>query len=208
MASGKTASNNLDLGGPIEAFPSVLPGIGSHHVSMLHYFSGIAQCFPRKCLGDHVNWLTVSKGILLSLVPFPKRIFVFPIDQVGVFDSDLKAIETSPKLTGTSWKSALPLQRGKIYVWQVTAVKGSQQVVAPVPPAPEAKFAIIEPRILNELLAVESAGLGEHFKLGRAYARAGLLDEAEEEFRLVPAANPNYSQAQRFLTDLKALRHP
>ena len=128
--------------------------------------------------------------------------------QVGVFDSDLKAIETSPKLTGTSWKSALPLQRGKIYVWQVTAVKGSQQVVAPVPPAPEAKFAIIEPRILNELLAVESAGLGEHFKLGRAYARAGLLDDAEEEFRLVPAANPNYSQAQRFLTDLKALRHP
>jgi hypothetical protein len=127
---------------------------------------------------------------------------------VGVFDVDLKAIETSPALTTTVWKSTLTLQRGKVYVWQVTAAKGSEQVVAPAPPAPEAKFAIVDLATANELLEVKSASLGEHFKLGRAYARAGLLDEAEDEFRLVVASDPNYFQAQRFLADLRALRHP
>jgi anti-sigma factor RsiW len=128
--------------------------------------------------------------------------------RVGVFDADLKAIETSPALTTTTWKASQPLQRGKVYVWQVTAVKGSEQFVAPAPPAPEAKFAIVDSSSLRELRAVRSAGLGEHITLGRAYARAGLLDEAEEEFRLVPAADSNYSQAQQFLADLRALRHP
>ena len=128
--------------------------------------------------------------------------------RVGIFDADLKAVETSPALTTTTWKASPALLRGKVYVWQVTAVKGSEQIVAPAPPAPEAKFAIVELSILNELRAVQSAGVGEHMTLGRAYAHAGLLDEAEEEFRLVPAGDSNYSQAQRFLTDLRALRHP
>ena len=127
--------------------------------------------------------------------------------RVGVFDTDLKAIETSPALTATTWKSSVTLQRGKTYLWQVTAVKGSEQVVAPTPPATEAKFAIVDSSTENELLEAKSASVGEHFKLGRAYAGAGLLDEAEEEFRLVPMADPNYFQAQQFLSDLRTLRH-
>ena len=128
--------------------------------------------------------------------------------RVGVFDADVKAIETSPALTATSWKSSLTLQRGKVYLWQVTAIKGTEQVVAPAPPAPEAKFAIVDLPTANELFDIESASLGDHFILGRAYARAGLLDEAEEEFQLVPTADSNYFEAQQFLSDLRALRHP
>ena len=127
--------------------------------------------------------------------------------RVGVFDADLKAIETSPVLTATLWKSSLTLQPGNVYLWQVTAVKGAEQVVAPAPPAPEAKFEIVDIATANELRDVESASLGEHFKLGRAYARAGLLDEAEDEFRRVLVSDSNYLHAQRFLAYLRTLRH-
>jgi len=128
--------------------------------------------------------------------------------RVAVFDEELNPIESSPVGTGTSWTSRRGLQRGKVYLWQVTAVKGSGDVVAPAPPAPEAKFKIIDQISADEVRTIQSANPGAHFVLGRAYARAGLLDEAEREFRSVGKDDLNFSRAQQFLTSLRALRHP
>jgi anti-sigma factor RsiW len=128
--------------------------------------------------------------------------------KVRVFDTSLNELVVSPPSTTTVWKSKLPLQRGKVYLWQVTAVKDSEQIVSPTPPAPQAKFKVIDQTRANELDNLKRTQPDAHFSLGKAYASTGVLEEAEQEFRLVPVSDSNYALAQKFLSELQALRLP
>jgi len=128
--------------------------------------------------------------------------------KITVFDSALNEVAASPALSGKAWKSSVPLERGKVYMWQVAATRGGEQVVAPVPPAPEAKFEILDLSQANSLAQVKREQPNAHFTLGRAYASSGVLDEAEREFRLVSDSDADYALAQKFIHDLERLRHP
>lgn len=128
--------------------------------------------------------------------------------KITVFDSALNEVAASRALSGTDWKSSVPLERGKVYLWQVAATRGGEQVVAPAPPAPEAKFEILDLSQANSLAQVKREQPNSHFTLGRAYASSGVLDEAEREFRLVSDSDADYAIAQKFIHDLKGLRHP
>lgn len=55
-------------------------------------------------------------------------------------DSFLVAFAESPELQETAWTPPSPLPRGRLYQWQVTAVKEGRPVVSPGPDAPEARF--------------------------------------------------------------------
>ena len=127
--------------------------------------------------------------------------------KVSIFDSALNEIVTSATLYRSDWKSTVPLKRGVVYLWQVTALKNGQQIVSPVPPAPEAKFEVLEQNAADRLAQAEHDALESQFELGRAYAEAGVLDKAEAEFRLVSASDPKYQWAQEFIQELRALRH-
>jgi len=128
--------------------------------------------------------------------------------KVQVFDSSLNEVVTSPSITATVWESGKPLQRGRVYLWQVMAVKGTENIVSPAPPAPQAKFKVIDQFQASELDKLKRSHPDAHFSLGRDYAAAGLLDDAELEFRLVPASDSNYALAQKFLSELQAFRTP
>jgi anti-sigma factor RsiW len=128
--------------------------------------------------------------------------------QVTVVDSKLRQVLQSPAISETNWKAGSALQRGKVYQWQVTAFRSSEQIVAPAPPAPEAMFEIIEQSQADELVQLKLTQSSNHFALGCAYANAGVLDQAESELRLVPLSDTNHDLAQRFLSDLQALRNP
>jgi hypothetical protein len=95
-----------------------------------------------------------------------------------------------------------------VYLWQVSATKNGQQVVAPAPPAPEAKFELLDLSQANELEQLKREQPNAHLALGRAYASRGVLDEAEREFRLVSDSDVDYALAQKFIHDLEALRNP
>jgi anti-sigma factor RsiW len=128
--------------------------------------------------------------------------------KVTVFDAALDKVAASPAVSTTDWKSTTPLQRGKIYLWQVSATKSGEQVVAPAPPAPEARFEILDLSEANSLAQLKREQPDAHFALGRAYASCGVLDEAEREFRLVSGSEADYALAQKFILDLEGLRHP
>jgi hypothetical protein len=128
--------------------------------------------------------------------------------KITVFDSVLNEVAASPALSGTDWKPSVPLEHGKVYLWQVVATRGGEQVVAPAPPAPEAKFEILDLSQANSLAQVKREQPNAHFTLGRAYASSGVLDEAEREFRLVSSSDADYALAQKFIADLAGLRHP
>lgn len=125
---------------------------------------------------------------------------------VVVTDADLNEVAASPSLNTTEWRVATPLKPGKLYSWQVTASKDGAQITSPVLPAPQAKFKIIDRSTSELLLKAESAYPDSHLTLGILYADAGLLDEAEQQFRMFMSNSPGVDIAQKLLQHLTAIR--
>jgi len=124
---------------------------------------------------------------------------------VEVYDEAFNPVATSPQLATNSWTSS-SLKRGRIYSWQVKAVKDGQEFISPRPPASQAKFRVLDAASVSELQQARRAYGSSHLVLGLLYARAGLLDEAEKEFRALQKANPDSALARRLLGQVRSLR--
>ena len=124
---------------------------------------------------------------------------------VEVYDSKFNLVAASPQLVDHRW-AAPALARGQVYSWQVKAVKDGQEFKAPLPPAPQAKFRILDQAKASELAKAKRAYASSHLALGLLYAEAGLMNEAEREFRLLQKANPSSELARALLSQLQALR--
>jgi hypothetical protein len=124
---------------------------------------------------------------------------------VEVYDDQFKLAASSPQLTGHSWTQSLP--RGKVYSWQVKAIKDGQEITSPRPPAPQAKFRILDAAKANELARAKRAYPSSHLTLGLLYADAGLLKAAEQQFRLLLRANPNSPVARNLLRQVQSPGH-
>lgn len=125
---------------------------------------------------------------------------------VSVFDSDFNRVAKSNPQTTTAWTVPLSLQNGKIYSWEVTALKDNQEITSPVAPAPRAQFKIVELERLNEIATVRKQKPVSHLTLGVLYARAGLLTEAEGEFRALLNDNPQSNVAKKLLSTVQSWR--
>jgi len=109
-------------------------------------------------------------------------------------------------LNTTEWTIAAPLKAGRIYSWQVTAIKDGVEITSPVLPAPQAKFKVLDRATAELLLKAERAYPDSHLTLGVLYAGAGLLDEAEQQLRLFISNNPNAGIGQKLLQNVTAMR--
>lgn len=125
---------------------------------------------------------------------------------VEVYDDQFKLVASSPQLTNLSWTTSDGLARGKVYSWQVKAIKDGQEITSPRPPAPQAKFRILDRVKANELARAKRAYGSSHLTLGLLYAEAGLLKEAEGELRLLRKANPNSDVARTLLRQVQSMR--
>lgn len=126
---------------------------------------------------------------------------------VEVYDDQFKLVASSPELTNRSWTVSQSLARGKVYSWQVKAIKDGQEVTSPRPPAPQAKFRVLDQAKANEIVKAKRAYASSHLTLGLLYADAGLLREAEQEFRLLRRANPDSDVARNLLRQIQSLQH-
>ncbi|HKV34790.1 MAG TPA: hypothetical protein VJP89_10725 [Pyrinomonadaceae bacterium] len=123
---------------------------------------------------------------------------------VEVYDEKFAPVTQSPQLTDLTWTTTLP--RGHVYSWQVKAIKDGSEITSPRPPAPQAKFRILDQAKANELANARRAHASSHLTLGLLYADAGLLREAEQEFRLLQKANPNSDLARNLLRQIRSIR--
>ena len=123
---------------------------------------------------------------------------------VEVYDEKFNPVASSPQLSNPSWTTTLP--RGNVYSWQVKAIKDGQEITSPRPPAPQAKFRVVDQAKANELARAKRAYGSSHLTLALLYAEAGLLNEAEQELRLLRRTNPNSELANKLLRQIQSLR--
>ena len=125
---------------------------------------------------------------------------------VEVYDEQFKLVSSSPEVTSLTWTSPQALPRGHVYSWQVKANKDGQETTSPRPPAPQAKFRVLDQSKVNELTRAKRSYGSSHLMLGLLYAEAGLLKEAEAELRLLRRANPDSEVARNLLRQIQAIR--
>jgi predicted anti-sigma-YlaC factor YlaD len=104
--------------------------------------------------------------------------------------------------TETEWKAPEALPRGRIYRWQVRALKEAAVQARSRP----VRFKVLEADKAAKLERARRENPDSHLTLGVLYARAGLLEQAEEEFQALLEANPNSKVAQRLLKSVRAKR--
>jgi anti-sigma factor RsiW len=107
----------------------------------------------------------------------------------------------------TEWAPAEPLDAGKVYQWQVEALRDNDIISrSPKPPEPEARFKILSD---NERLKVESvirsAGRS-HLALAVTYTQAGLLDEAIDQLRILAKENPDSQIPLELIAQIETAR--
>lgn len=107
---------------------------------------------------------------------------------VEIYDAQFNLAASSSPLPDLSWTPP-PLPRGQIFSWQVKALKDGQEFIAPRPPAPQARFRIVDQAAAAEITRLRRDFPTSHLLLGLAYAQAGLVVEAERELRALQKAN-------------------
>ncbi len=121
---------------------------------------------------------------------------------VTIFTESYDPVVKSGKLTETNWTVTRPLVvPAKYYKWQVEGydVKGEDAAVRSY----SSWIKVLDPEKDRELRNAEKTYSKHHLLLGSLYARAGLLDEAEREFRLLLRANPKSPVAQQLLRSVQ-----
>jgi len=118
---------------------------------------------------------------------------------VKVYDSNFKEVATSGRQTNQTWRAVSPLPRGAIYSWQVTAYQDDEEIRSPTRPAPEARFQLLSSAQAKQLDNAQRTHGDSHLLLGVLYAEAGLLPDAQNEFRLLLKSNPGSPVVQGLL---------
>jgi hypothetical protein len=126
---------------------------------------------------------------------------------VAVYDENFNWVATSQPLTTTSWTVINELKRGATYLWQVSAVTPAGEIKSPLPPAPEARFKVLEQAKAREVSQLKKSAANSHLAGGLIDLREGLLDDAEREFELLLQSNTKSAIARKLLHQVKALRN-
>jgi anti-sigma factor RsiW len=124
--------------------------------------------------------------------------------EVAISDEALRVVAHGGPVTGTSWTPDQPLARGRVYLWQVTAHRGGESVSAPAPPAPVAKFRVLDQGTARVLDDATRAHPEADLLLGILYTEAGVRDTAIARLVRVPPADPHFPMAARTLDVLRA----
>jgi len=124
--------------------------------------------------------------------------------RVTVFDSDFHPVAESGSLRSSSWVPPAPLPDSRTLVWQVAARRDGEEITAPRPPTPEARFRILDPARAAEIDdAVRNRG-GSHLLLAVLYADAGLVEEAIAELQDLEKLNKGSAVIGDLLRSLRS----
>ena len=131
--------------------------------------------------------------------------------QINVVEETSGAVILSERLPGETpeWAPATPLPSGEVYQWEVQALHEGQVIAnTPAPPQPEARFRVLAEAAVAELEEAKRASGGSEFVMGVANARAGLVDDALQNFRALAKQNPDSALVKQLIAQLESERTP
>jgi hypothetical protein len=121
---------------------------------------------------------------------------------VAVFNESFSEVARSPRVTGTSWTPEVELPAGVVYVWQVTAHRGTIYETQPRPPQPEARFAVLEAAAVARVEQQAARLADQPLALGILFADAGLMAEARTQLARAAKIPASAEAARRLLNSL------
>jgi hypothetical protein len=122
---------------------------------------------------------------------------------IAVFDADLRQVAGVAGVMATVWTPPQPLARGQSYAWQVTARRGRESVTVPAPPAPVARFSVMEEKTAATIQRISRAYPQSHLLLGILETQAGARTEAALHLSQVPDTDSYAALARRTLERLQ-----
>ncbi len=108
--------------------------------------------------------------------------------ELQIFDSEFREVDSSGKIQATEWTPVKPLPRGALYQWQVIAYRANDSVRTPTPPAPDARFRVLNAETFGKIEAARA--MQEHFLAAVLFAKAGMKEEARNQMAEVATLNP------------------
>jgi hypothetical protein len=183
------------LGNGAAELPPSVAGMSSRSEALM----GERSAETSFSLAEPLHTATLSDRPLFRWEPFPGA------DEytVGVSDENLQAVAGPVTVSGTTWAPDIRFSRDRAYVWQVTARRGNESVTSPAPPAPPARFRVLDEATADLLERISRAAPDSHLLLGILYTQAGARHEAEAHLRQVPQTDPYASVAARTLERLQ-----
>src|ERR1041385_4454775 len=116
-------------------------------------------------------------------------------------------MEPRPPMTTTAWTVTKPLARGKVYTWEVTAIKDGKEIVSHVLPASPGRVRVVGQGTADEIERAQQLSPPSHLTLGVLYVNAGLFDEAEDEIKFISEANPHDPLIKKLLRRLESFKN-
>ena len=123
--------------------------------------------------------------------------------RVEIYDANFQLIYSSPMVAGDSWKATSPLPRGALYRWQVTASKSGSTVTAPAPPAPEARFQVLDSDTAKRIARADSQGGAGHLLAAVLFAQSGMRADATHELDALNPALRARPEVRRLIENAK-----
>lgn len=128
--------------------------------------------------------------------------------RVRIANASLDPVVESPELKTTTWTPEAPLPPGHVLMWQVEAQTPRGPVVAPAPPAAEARILVLDSHNAEALRRELAAAKASDLAAAVALARFGVLDEADAALARLAAANANAEAVTRLRRQLSDRRFP
>ena len=116
---------------------------------------------------------------------------------IKIFTEDYELIATSPILKTNAWAPSTPLERGKTYLWQASALVDGVEMLGK-PKSGQAKFKLLDEQTAKKVGQAKRS-VGSALELGRVYAEAGLLDKTIATLRAIRKSNAEFPMAQKLL---------
>jgi hypothetical protein len=113
---------------------------------------------------------------------------------ISVYDNATRVAQSEP-LHEPEWQVTPPLERGRMYAWQVEVHRGASVEQLPVPPAPPASFAVLDAESSASLAEARSRFPDDHLLLGVLEARSGLQKAAADDLRAYAVTHPEDPRA-------------
>jgi len=128
--------------------------------------------------------------------------------RVSVYSDRYEEAATSGWVHSAEWQVAKALQRGARYSWQLSVRHSGPEFTIPAPPAPEARFRILDATGETAITQLKASGEDSHMLLGIGYAQVGALDDAERELRQARERNPESATVAALLASVERMRIP